>query len=234
MNLKNCSQNSNKNFVDHKVWINNCPVCYSLKPKFFMKVLSYNYWSCIKCEAKFLAPQHWLSSSDEYKHYLTHKNDAADPNYRKFLSKLLEPMLSKLETHYTGLDYGCGPSSALAKMFIENGYNTQLYDPFFAPNPETLIQSYHFITCSEVVEHFYHPREEFDRLNTLLKPGGWLGIMTKFQTDDDRFKNWEYRRDPTHVVFYRSRTLEIIAKQRGWYCEIPYKDVALMQKPFCE
>jgi hypothetical protein len=136
MNEKNIkqkiqSQNSNENFVGRKVRINNCPVCYSLKPIFFMRVLSSNYWSCIKCEAKFLAPQHWLSSSDEYRHYLTHKNDADDPNYRKFLFQLLEPMLLKLKTHYTGLDYGCGPSSALAKMFIENSYNTQLYDPFF-------------------------------------------------------------------------------------------------------
>ena len=54
--------------------------------------------------------------------------------------------------------------------------------------------------------------------------------MTTFQTDDERFEHWRYRRDPTHVVFYRAKTFEIIAEQRGWSCEIPRKDVALFRK----
>ena len=49
-----------------------------------MKVGPYQYLTCIKCEAKLLAPAHWLSRGDEYRHYLTHENDANDPNYQKF------------------------------------------------------------------------------------------------------------------------------------------------------
>jgi cyclopropane fatty-acyl-phospholipid synthase-like methyltransferase len=67
-------------------------------------------------------------------------------------------------------------------------------------------RTYDFITCTEVVEHFHHPALEFRRLDALLKPGGWLAIQTTFQTDDARFARWNYRRDPTHVVFYRPYT----------------------------
>jgi hypothetical protein len=55
--------------------------------------------------------------------------------------------------------------------------------------------------------------------------------MTCFQTEDERFASWHYRKDPTHVVFYKETTFRTIAAQRGWTCEIPAKDVALMHKP---
>lgn len=54
--------------------------------------------------------------------------------------------------------------------------------------------------------------------------------MTCFQTDDEAFATWHYRRDPTHVTFYRESTLHRIADRHGWTCEIPQKDVALMRK----
>ena len=105
-----------------------------------------------------------------------------------------------------------------------------LYDPFFFADNAALQQSYDVITCTEVAEHFHRPKEEFDKLDQLLRPGGWLGIMTCFQTDDERFSSWHYRRDPTHVVFYREATLRYIAAERGWHCEIPAKDIAIMYK----
>ena len=82
-----------------------------------------------------------------------------------------------------------------------------------------------------MVEHFHHPADEFRRLQGLLKPGGWLGVMTRFQTDDARFAQWHYRRDPTHVVFYRETTLRWLAQHHGWLCEIPGPNVALLHKP---
>ena len=64
----------------------------------------------------------------------------------------------------------------------------------------------------------------------LLRPGGLLGIMTTFQTDDARFAGWHYRRDPTHVVFYRESTLAFIAERMGWTMEIPCANVAIFRK----
>lgn len=45
--------------------------------------------------------------------------------------------------------------------------------------------------------------------------------MTCFQTDDARFAAWHYRRDPTHVVFYRESAFRRIAERFGWRCEVP-------------
>ncbi len=54
--------------------------------------------------------------------------------------------------------------------------------------------------------------------------------MTCFQTDGARFADWHYRRDVTHVVFYRRETFEHLAVRLGWRCEIPVKNVVLMRK----
>ena len=44
------------------------------------------------------------------------------------------------------------------------------------------------------------------------------------------FKNWHYRRDPTHVVFYKKKTFEVIANQRNWNVLFPSKNIALFNK----
>ncbi|EDP61388.1 Methyltransferase type 12 [alpha proteobacterium BAL199] len=208
-----------------------CPVCRSTGPAPFQTVSGCDYWRCTACEATFLDPCHWPVRADEHAHYRNHENDPDDPRYRKFLSALVDPLLARLGPGLSGLDYGCGSGSAAAAMLREAGHEVALYDPCFHPNRATLDQSYDFITCTEVAEHFHHPADEFDRFDRMLRPGGWLAIMTCFQTDDGQFERWHYRRDPTHVVFYREATLQTVASQHSWSCDIPIKDVALMRKP---
>jgi len=212
---------------------NACPVCHAEQPRPFMEVEGRAYWRCWTCEATFLEPAQRLERDEEFSHYRQHENDPDDPCYRRFLAKLADPLMEKLKAGMTGLDFGCGPGPALAAMLDEAGVEMALYDPFFHPENAALQRSYDVITLSEVAEHLFDPAATFEQLDSLLKPGGWLGVMTCFQTDDDRFATWHYRRDPTHVVFYRSATWQVVAEQRGWSCEIPLKDVALMQKRRC-
>ena len=178
-----------------------------------------------------LDPRQFLSADDELAHYHTHDNRVDDPGYRTFLARLATPLLELLPYGRHGLDYGSGPGPALAAMMREAGHEMTIYDPFFAPDLRVLGDRYDFITCTEVAEHFYDPAAEFDRLDAMLRPGGWLGIMTTFQTDDARFSNWHYRRDPTHVVFYRRETLQVLASDRGWSVDIPTANVAIFRKP---
>lgn len=208
-----------------------CPVCRTPGALRFMTLDRQDYWRCETCQARFLDARHWPNPAAERAHYLTHENDADDPGYRRFLGRLVDPLLGKLASGTEGLDFGCGPGPALAAMLREAGHDVAVYDPFFYSNAGPLDRLYDFITCTEVIEHFHHPADEFERFARMLRPGGWLGLMTCFQTDDALFANWRYRKDPTHVVFYRERTLRWIAERQGWSCEIPAKDVALMQKP---
>ena len=208
-----------------------CPVCRAPSTRSLLGVDGRDYWRCKTCDATFLDPRQRPGRREEYDYYRLHENDPHDPRYRTFLSRLAGPLLERLDPGSHGLDYGCGPGPALAAMLREAGHDVAIYDPFFHPDPAPLTRSYDFITCTEVVEHFHHPAEEFDRLDRMLRPGGCLAVMTCFQTDDARFARWHYRQDPTHVAFYRESTLRAVAAQRGWTCDIPAKDVALMGKP---
>lgn len=209
-----------------------CIVCETLSAGLFMAVASRSYLRCSACQATFLDPAHRVSTEEEHLRYRRHHNDPVDEGYRRFLAKLAEPLLQRLSPQAKGLDYGCGPGPALACMLGEAGQRMTLFDPLFFPDPEVLDDLYDFITCTETIEHFHRPAEEFARFDRMLRPGGWLALMTCFQTDDHRFASWHYRRDMTHVVFYREETLRHIARRFGWSCEIPVKDVALMQKPY--
>ncbi len=208
-----------------------CPVCDAGPARPFLTVDSLGYWRCPACLATFLDAAHFPDARAERARYLLHNNDPQDPGYRNFLNRLARPLLEKLAPARQGLDYGCGPGApALAQILAEAGHSIRLYDPFFHPDASALEQTYDFIACTEAVEHFHHPSREFARLDALLRPGGWLGVMTRFLTDDTRFAGWHYRRDETHVVFYRPETFRRIAARFGWQCEIPADNVVLMRK----
>ncbi|MBN1239860.1 MAG: class I SAM-dependent methyltransferase [Gammaproteobacteria bacterium] len=216
-----------------------CPVCRAAATRHFLNVGGRDYFRCRACEATFLAASQRPSRQSEYRHYLSHENEVDDAGYRRFLSKLADPLLERLERRRSrrpgerlrGLDYGCGPGPALAAMLREAGHEVAVYDPHFEPDTGPLRHTYDFVTCTETAEHFHRPADEFERLDRMLEPGGWLAIMTCFQSEDALFAGWHYRKDPTHVVFYRETTLRRVAALHGWDCEIPLKDVALMFKP---
>ncbi len=205
-----------------------CSVCRQSTPRRFGEFGGKLYWRCERCAATLLDPAHFISPKQALAHYRHHENDPSDPGYRDFLRRLMVPLQDHLKSGMRGLDYGCGPGPALVAMMSEAGFEIMGYDPLFAPDTSLLDGSYDFVTCSEVAEHWQQPFEEFNLLERLLRPRGLLGIMTCFQTDDGRFADWYYRRDPTHVVFYREETFRCLACDRGWSCRIAAKDVAIL------
>lgn len=210
-----------------------CPVCTQGDTHFFYaSPEGRHYWRCRHCEATYLDPSQLPSAQQERAEYDKHNNDLEDPGYRAFLNRVAEPLSQRLPPAQQGLDYGCGPGPLLAQMLREKGHQVALFDPFFYPDDTVLAKNYDFVTCTEVVEHFHHPAQEFARLHQLLKPGGWLAIMTCFQTNDVSFANWHYRKDPTHVVFYRESTFVCLANKFKWIYHFPVRNVVLLQNSF--
>jgi hypothetical protein len=205
-----------------------CPLCGETARR-LGNAHGRDFLECDECGLTFVDPAQRLGPEAEHARYATHRNDPADAGYRAFLSRLLDPLLERLPASAEGLDYGSGPGPTLSLMLAEAGHPTAIYDPYFAPDAHALERTYDFITCTETVEHFYDPAAELERLDALLRPGGWLGVMTTVR-DEQPLAEWWYARDATHVCFYRARTFEWIARRRAWTLERPHPNVALFRK----
>ncbi len=188
------------------------------------------FFQCTCCELVFADPRSRLDPKAERAVYDLHENDPEDARYRRFLDQLARPLLSRLDPGMDGLDYGCGPGPTLSVMLEGAGMRMQLYDPHFAADPSVLDRRYDFVTCSEVAEHFYEPARDWAQMVDLVRPGGWLGIMTRLVDPRTPFDRWYYKNDPTHVSFYSSSTIAWVGTRFGLKIEHQDGQVVLFIK----
>lgn len=207
-----------------------CPLCAGT-PWAFLSDGGRDYLRCGTCALTYLPASQHVDPAQERARYSQHRNTPSDPEYRKFLDRLLLPLCQRLEPGAEGLDYGCGPGPTASVMLRERGFPTTDYDPFFFDDSTALTKKYEFVVCTEVLEHLRRPAEDLARLDGLLKPGGIVGAMTGVLEDDAAFAGWWYRKDFTHIAFYRPETLAWIAGRFGWTLSRPSRDVALFLKP---
>ncbi len=213
----------------------NCPLCRGTDIVTYHSDKMRDYLNCTACDLVFVPRAQHISPRAEKAYYDLHDNQPDDPGYRRFLDRLFTPLNQRLTPNAQGLDFGCGPGPTLSKMFAEAGHEMALYDPHYAEDKSVLSASYDFITLSEVAEHLAEPGPELDRLWRLLRPAGWLGIMTKRVRDRAAFRTWHYITDPTHVAYFSEATFHWLAGH--WSAngalarlEIIGADVVLIQK----
>lgn len=194
-----------------------------------------DYYRCDGCALIFVPPWQHLDAAAERAEYDRHENRPDDPGYRRFLSRLFDPLVARLPPGARGLDFGSGPGPTLSRMFEEAGFPMRVYDPFYAPDTTALdpnvSRPYDFIVATEVLEHLAEPGRELDRLLNLLQPGGWLGVMTKRARDRAAFAGWHYIRDPTHVCFFSDATFAFIAARHRLDLTFPGDDTVLLRTP---
>ena len=180
------------------------------------------YHRCTECGLIQLKQAQCPSPKQELEEYQLHRNDPFDKGYRKFLSKVTNPMLEWLShsssNATTILDFGSGPGPTIAVVLAEQGWPVTNYDPFFAPKQDVLLERYDLISCTEVVEHFHDPKTSWEILLSLRKPQGHLVVMTQPSDryySESTFREWRYIREKSHIAFYHSQTMVWIANTYG-------------------
>ena len=206
-----------------------CPLCQGGN-YFFHKDSRRSYLRCIQCSLVFVTPESRPTQAEEKTQYDLHENNPVDEDYRNFLNRLANPLLEKLKPKSSGLDFGCGPGPTLSVILEEADHNISLYDPIYHPDKNVLSDNYDFITATEVFEHLHYPSKDLMVLHNALKPGGWLGVMTKRVSNKKAFTQWHYIQDPTHVCFWSETTFNWLAKKWNSNVKFPADDVALIQK----
>lgn len=211
--------------------VERCPLCADPDAALFADLPPRTYFQCATCALVFLDPSQRPTADEERAEYDLHENDPSDSRYRKWLSKLTDPLLTGLDSRAQGLDFGSGPGPTISVMLEECGYTVRNYDPFYAPDSRALNETYDFISCSETAEHFHCPADEFTLMARLMRPGGRLGVMTQMLLPGINFATWRYRLQPSHVVFYSPETMNWLAQHFGWHLELLLPDVVIFTNP---
>ena len=177
------------------------------------------YRLCSQCRAISVPARFHISRDDEVKRYLEHNNNLENEGY----VQMFQEKISILQAYEikSALDYGCGYEPVLKTLMERQGIKADGYDPNFFPDTR-LDKRYDLVISTETFEHFRNPAEEIQRITDRVTPGGYLAIMTRFYpTGDngfqpDKFANWYYKRDPTHIFFYCTKTFQWLAKNIGF------------------
>lgn len=207
-----------------------CTLCNSSNTYQVLKDRPFTYHACRNCGLHFVEPGQRLDPETEKSRYDQHENSPDDPDYREFLSQLYDPLIKRLPPGQFGLDFGSGPGPTLSVMFEEAGHPMSIYDPFYANKPSVFNETYNFITMTETAEHLFNPLVEFEKLWSILKPGGYLGIMTMLLLEPESFKSWHYRKDDTHVTFYQKQSFDWLAQYVGADVEFFGERVIILEK----
>jgi SAM-dependent methyltransferase len=187
-----------------------CPLCHGSSFE-YRKYTKKCYHECMVCRGIFLLPEFRPGSDLEKERYEQHNNDVNDPRYVAFSMPIIQSVLDDWGSEHSGLDFGAGTGPVITKVLREHGYQIEEYDPYFWNRPELLEDTYDFVVCCEVMEHFYFPDKSFELIYGLLKPQGRLYCMTEVFDGSRSFDSWFYKNDPTHVFFYRPETIQWIA-----------------------
>ncbi len=207
-----------------------CRLCNTKGAKLFHQDKHRDYFQCSECCLVFVPESQFLTLENEKSRYDLHQNSPADQGYRHFLSRLVNPMVTRLQPDSNGLDFGCGPGPTLSILFEELGHTVANYDPLYANDKPIFDNQYDFICATEVVEHLHHPGKELARLWECLKPGGILGITTKRVIDVNAFSNWHYKNDDTHVCFFSETTFQWLTHQWAADLSIISDDIVIIRK----
>ncbi|MEM9254873.1 MAG: class I SAM-dependent methyltransferase [Pseudomonadota bacterium] len=207
-----------------------CPLCSATGSLSYHKDRHREYRQCPRCQLVFVPPAQYVSRAEERAEYDLHCNRLDDLGYRRFLSRLMLPLIERIPERAEGLDFGCGSGPALADMLRERGFGVALYDSFYWPELSVFGRRYDFISATEVVEHLHQPGWELARLWSCLRDGGWLAVMTKLVRNPRAFAGWHYKNDRTHVCFFSRETWLWWAEQQGTVPEFVADDVVLLRR----
>lgn len=211
--------------------MSNCPLCLEDNSIHYYENRKKKFYRCNTCTLIYVAGEQLLNSTDELDVYDLHENDPSDPGYIKFMERTLTPLREYLVPKSHGLDFGCGPGPVVSSILSPEGFKISEYDPYYAKNEELLNTQYDFLISTEVVEHIYETKKDFELMFSLVKKGGIIALMTSFYPDDiDRFSRWGYHQDPTHVRFFNEETFRWIADKYNLNLTIPRRNVAFFTK----
>lgn len=201
-----------------------CVICGSKTEVLEDVKFGNTYHCCVHCEFIGIDMNNYITIEEEKKEYDRHENSISNEGYVNFFKRFLVAAVFPFIETGKGLDFGSGPEPVLTEVMLRDyHYNMDHYDLHYQPEKVYEGKHYDYIISTEVAEHLKNPMRVFRLLHKHLKEGGILAVMTLFhERDDEKFLQWWYRRDVTHISFFTPQTFRVIAEIIGF--EVIYTD----------
>jgi len=196
----------------------NCLICDKSTISINDKRNNWEFFHCKKCEFIFKNKLNYVNETDELKQYQNHNNTMESRGYVEMFEKFIDATIKEyLEDINDVLEFGSGPGPVLSELLKQRNLNVDIYDKYFSPQKVYENKKYDLITSTEVLEHIENPVDIFNFFAKHIKKDSYLAIMTQFHTDnEDDFKKWWYKNDPTHICFFRPHSFEVLASMSGF------------------
>jgi 2-polyprenyl-3-methyl-5-hydroxy-6-metoxy-1,4-benzoquinol methylase len=206
-----------------------CKVC-GRETAFVAKNKRRPFYRCMACELISVPPKYWLSVDDEKARYDLHDNTVSNGGYVKFLSEAADVVDAAIKVRHHPqtkvLDFGCGRDAVLCRLLWERGVDCYGYDPLYgdgvmpAPQAQGIgdvgeSEQFDIIILCEVIEHLRDIMGELKRVCGMLRGGGVIIVRTRLYGDPDDFPDWWYAQDLTHINFFNSESISVIAGMVG-------------------
>jgi hypothetical protein len=195
--------------------LTSCPLCRSFGCTDAGRSLERELLHCPDCGLVFVPESRWLTVEAERARYAHHDNTATNEGYARFLGEVADVVCGLTLPGARVLDFGSGEHAVLAGLLLQRGREGVAHDPLYDIGPDALRARYDAIVLCEVIEHLRDLRAELSNIVTCLAPGARVVVRTRCYPSIAELPSWWYARDPTHIRFFASRTLELAARLCG-------------------
>lgn len=212
-----------------------CPLC-NTESKFYARGENRQYQLCDHCGLIFVSPEYHIPVSSEVARYREHENSLDNEGYVAMFMEKVNLIRKHCPKIKTALDFGCGFEPVLKTLLEKEEISTRIYDSHFFPDFPTN-ETFDLVISTETFEHFKCPMRDIQLATNCVSPSGFLAVMTRFyplengNPCENKFSKWYYKRDPTHIAFYSSKTFQWIAEKMGFEFILNNQfDFVLLQK----
>jgi SAM-dependent methyltransferase len=170
---------------------------------------------CNSCGLIFVPQEYHLAPEQEKERYALHTNSPRNQEYVRYLSAIADDALALVNGPAAVLDFGCGREHVLTDIILSRGVRCVAHDPLYGLTVTD--GQFDLVVACEAFEHLRDPRHSMEGIRRLIKPAGYVYVRTHLYNEAlaGDFSAWWYAKDPTHISFYCTKTLETISELLG-------------------
>ena len=211
-----------------------CRVCKIPSEEFYKDTRTF--YKCPVCYLIFTEEMADEKGSEEhYKKQWTEGN----PDFWKQQVDVFMGVAERFITPAKILDFGSG-SGAITEELRSRGYDVTPLEPMEHGylRDQNYPYLFNLIVGLEVIEHIPNLWDELRELNDVLQPGGVM-IFSTAMTDKfiehpqavEVFKGWWYKDDQTHVSFFSTDSVAMMAHKMGYESYVVGDQLFVLKKP---